>query len=417
MVEDVLPGDDGVIDDNPQHHDEGEHGEEVEGDIEERHDGEAAEETDRHADGDKDGHGEAEEGRQYQENQHTSPKKAAGERVEALLDGLRPVAPHGKGDALGKGCRGALDVFLDRVGQLDDALVADPEDINHDGAVAVELGEHHVLVKSIVDGGDIGEGEPGPVGLGDDDNLLEILLVMGLRIGPQEDVAPAGPDAPGGEVDGGTADGVGHVGKGQPVGAEGVFRDLDGHLVGPGPAQADLRHPGQVGYLVADALAELLEVAFGEGAGKDDIEDALGTGGLLDDGPLGILGKGADGIDPVLDVVQQLARLIALLHLGGDGDGSLGGVCIDAVDTLEVLDGLLNADPDGLLRLGRRGAAVDDADIDHVGLDAGEDLEGELAEGGKEPDHANGGHEEVGGDPVPCKVFDHGRSLVKGRRS
>ena len=87
---------------------------------------------------------------------------------------------------------------------------------------------------------------------------------------------------------------------------------------------------------------------------------------LLDDRFLGLVGKGVDGVDPRLDVVEQLLQVFALEDRHCDHSGVLGRGRADVLDSLEILDRFFDPDHHALLDLLGRGSGVGHPDVDDV---------------------------------------------------
>ena len=91
-----------------------------------------------------------------------------------------------------------------------------------------------------------------------------------------------------------------------------------------------------------------------------DVDDLLPARELADDRLLGLDRERGDGVDVALDLVDEPAPVRAEVELDHDGAHPLGRRRLDALDAVDALDRLLDADVHALLDLLRGGAQVRD---------------------------------------------------------
>ena len=140
----------------------------------------------------------------------------------------------------------------------------------------------------------------------------------------------------------------------------------------------------------------------------DDDGDG-GHGALVegDDRPFHVGREGIDGVDPVFDVVEELAWVVAFFDFDFDFAATFGGIAADFADAGEVADGVFEFDDDAFFDFSGCCAAVGHGDADLVGFVFGEVFDGDFfpCEEGSEEEHEP--HEEVRGHVVAGEPFDH----------
>ena len=100
---------------------------------------------------------------------------------------------------------------------------------------------------------------------------------------------------------------------------------LDANFVGPGRFETDLGNIRQVGNLVADLFAQLLEVALAQVSGDYDIDDPVCVFGNGDERFFGLARESGDAVHAVFDFVEQVAGIVTGFHLNSHRTRALGG--------------------------------------------------------------------------------------------
>ncbi len=413
----LLGGDDGVVHDDPEHEDEAEDGGEIDRQSEQRHEREGAKEGHEHAYGDPEDGVEPEKEADADEDEDEAAAGVLQQQADAALHDLRAVAHELEFDAVREALVFFEDVFFDLLGDVDGVLGAFTHDGDVNAALAIDARDHRVLVEAVGDGGDLTESELGAVRTGEDDDAGVVGAAVGAAAGADGDVSGFGLDDASGQVDGAAADGGADLIKGEAEFTQAGFRDLDADLVVAHAAEVRVGDAGQGGELVPDLLSEAAQVALRHVGGEDDADDGAHEVVMLNHGPLGQGGEVRDGIHADFHVVDDLTGQVGIVDFERDiaAAGGCGGD--DALDSGDLLDGVLDAQDDGFFHLLRSGSRVGDADGDEAGGRVREDL-GRDALGDERPcaEAHDGDHEKIGGDAVTGKPGDHGgRAGKKGR--
>jgi hypothetical protein len=267
------------------------------------------------------------------------------------------------------------------------------------------------LLEAVSDFGDVAQAQR-RAGVGrEHHDVAELLGPLLALLHPQQDLAGAGLDGAGGDVLAGAGDDVGHLAQRQPVLAQAGERNLDvGHVVRR-IADLDLGD-GRVGdEAIAQPLGEHPQRPDVHVAVQPEFHDLALARLQTDLGFLDVVGKGADPVDRLVDLLERLHPVGARDQFDGDAAGALAGRGRDLADALHPLDRLLDRQQDPLFDLRWRRAGIGDADLDDVQLELGEDLLLNC-EGGPQAATEQHQHGQVGGHRVAGHPGDGPRVLV-----
>ena len=135
---DVLAGDDRIVDEDSERHDEGERRQQVDVQLEQGHQGERAAHRDGHAERHPERGAQLEKDREQDDHQQESEERVPGHHRQAIGEVLRVVVPHRELNALRNLHPSPVQVFLDLTGDLDHLLLPHTEDVDHHGRLPVE---------------------------------------------------------------------------------------------------------------------------------------------------------------------------------------------------------------------------------------------------------------------------------------
>jgi hypothetical protein len=255
----VLSHDDRVVDEQPQHRDEGEERDQIDGDAEHWEQPEGAEEGERHPEADPECESQAQGQREHHEDEDEAAPTVADQDVEPIAERLRLVSPDREVHALRHALAGSRDVLAHRAHELEDALLPHPIDLDQHRGLAIEVGEPIVVLESVHYARHIAQQESRTVGAGQHDDALELLAPVRLPLGAQQHFAAARLDRASRQIERAAAHGLDHLIEGETVAAQRLLGNLDRDLVVARAAHLHLGDTGQRGDLVARSLAEHLE--------------------------------------------------------------------------------------------------------------------------------------------------------------
>ena len=300
----------------------------------------------------------------------------------------------------------ARGVLLHAVGDVQRILVAGAEDGEQHGRREVEAGRLVGFGEAVHDRGDIAQYEAGAVRPRQQRQGFVLVAAIRLSDGAQQDLAGVAAHRAARQVERRVPHGGGHVVERQTVPAEHRFRHFNRYLVGARAGHLDQRYVGKRGQLVAHALGDLLQHELVGVARHGQVHHLCAGDELADDRLLGLFGKGIDGVDPALDVIQHAANVGAELELDHDAAHALRRRRDDLLDAVDAVDRLLDPHAHGLLDLFRGGPQVGHLDVDAVEGDLGHHL-GRHVDGGDQPADDEQPHQQVGGDRIPGEPVDN----------
>ena len=421
MPVDVLPDDDGVVDNDSEYDDEGEQRDQVDGRVDGRHHPDSPEERDGDAQGDPECQSEPEEERERQQHEHEAHPPVPEHQVEAAVEDTREIGPDGKRDTFWDAQLRVGDVGFDIFSDLKGVLVSDAGDLDEDGRVSVEPGEFIGFRESVNDVRDLSQAEMAAVGSGSKDQVSELIPDVSLPFGAQEDFAAVRSDGAAGQIDGGATDGVGDFVEGQTIASQRGFRDLDRNFIRPGADERHLCDAGKGGNVIPYVFSEYLQAALVGFAGHGDVDDLSSKDDLLDDGFLRFVGERVDRVDARFNIVQQTPNIVVGSDLDGDDAAVFVGGRGDLPDSLQPLDSLFDADADRFFHLGRCGPRIGDGHGDHVRGKLREDFHPELGDReqstAQDQDHQEIGRDTIFGEPRDGALHPTPLSSVMAGRS
>ena len=222
-VVDVFPDDDGVIDDDTDHQEEGEQRQHVQRHAEHGQDQESTAKGDKDANRHPQGHDGAQEEEEDDQHQDATEQGGAGDRLHAAGIHLRIVPPQRQVDAIGQLGALAVDIVADFLRGVHDVNIR--RGLDHDehhrlaiiGRLKIEIAE------AVGDPGDVADTQRAAIaGLADDD-----VLELGCRVGKlargDVHVAEVGPHTAGGGIERAGAHGADNFVKGQVIATQCLF--------------------------------------------------------------------------------------------------------------------------------------------------------------------------------------------------
>ncbi len=405
MTVDVLADDDGVVDDDPEHQEEGEAGDHVHRHAQPRHQGDGPEERDRDAETDPEGEPNLEKQRQHDENENQPRGAVAQHDRQPIVDRQRLILPDGQRDAVGQTRADAVEVVVHGGRGFRRALAAGPEDVQHDGRRLIEAGALFRFGETVDDGRHVAQQQAGAVGPSQQHEVLVFGSPVGLPDGAQQEVSPFAAHRAAGDIERGTPHGVGHIVECQLVRAQRRLRHLDGDLVRWDTGHVHLTDLRQGEQFVAHLFGDRLQGGDVGGAGDGDDENLVADDRLADDRFFRGGRKRRDRLDCGGDLVQHALGVGAELDIEPDRRTARARRRLDPPDALDALDGLLDPQDDpGLHILGRR-AEIGHVDADHIQIGLRKRLVDDLR-GRHQAGRHDESHQEVGGDGVARQPFD-----------
>ena len=161
---------------------------------------------------------------------------------------------------------------MNGVRDFDGAFVLSLEDIDHEGTHTIKAHQFSLIFEAVFYGGEIRELELGAIDGGDDD-IGEVLLLVGLALSPDHDGAGGGLHRAGGEGERRAADGIGEILNGEAVVAQFFVIGLDGDFEGAGAAEVGAGDLGEVEDILLDAAREVVEFHFRKVPSDGDGDD------------------------------------------------------------------------------------------------------------------------------------------------
>ena len=153
----MLADHDGVIDDDADHHDQGEQADHVDRLASRQHHGEGRHHRDRNADRNPQRDATIEKEKQHADHQHQAAQAVAQQQVYALLDQVRLEVELLHAQARWQGGRKLGHGGIDDAGDLQGIFADGALNVQLDGGHAVEQRDGSPLLDRITNGGDIAE--------------------------------------------------------------------------------------------------------------------------------------------------------------------------------------------------------------------------------------------------------------------
>ena len=404
VAEDVLEGDDGVVDDHAHGEAHPRQADDVDVAAQEPHGQEGADDRDRDRRGD-DRH-RADAAQEDEEDHHRQcaadddvgahQADGAVDVVGLVVDLLELEALAGQGPLVEVPDGGA-----DAVHDLEDVGPGLALGVDGDRRGALLPHRGHGADVAEAGAGDLADGDPGAVGRADDD-LLDVRGLLVLADGAHDVAALALVEGPGAGIGVLAGEGLGQVLDGDLAGGHGPGIDDDLEL--PFVAAVDVA-PGDAGHALEGGLDDFLGVV----AVALDIQVAAVRQGLehdpgdrparpaaagRDHGPLGVEGIAEDLVELVGDQQHHRVGIDADVELEGDDPAAVVALAGHQHQSLDAPQLLLLALDDLLLDLFRAGARPHGGDRDDRPVDVRGELNGDPEEGDqaeeRDQEHADG---------------------------
>ena len=269
------------------------------------------------------------------------------------------------------------------VGDLDRVFIGRSQNVDHDGRLSVETGHHLGVLKTILDVGKIAHPDLGTI-LGRDHDVGEVFLGVGLTICADHDGTHRSPERAGGEGQGGPADGVDEILKGEAVVAQFLIVGLDTDFERLGAAHVGPGNFGQIKKLVFDPSGCFVEIVFAEFPSDRNGENlpVIRHVGNMNFRSLGLSGKCVDRADAGFDFVAQLPKVRSILRLHIDICRPAPCFGIDQFDPGKVSKSPLNRLDDMFLNVLRARAPEAHVDFNFPDVITGLNFERDFIEGG-----------------------------------
>ncbi len=401
----VFADHDRIVDEQAEHHDEGEEGNHVDRNVGDWKDQESTEDREWNAQAHPDRKLQTQEEGERDEDENESAETILDQDSETIAEHVCGILPGRDGKTFGEQAAKDFDLVRDRVLQLQDLLIPNSENPDTHGRVPIEVRVAILFVEAIDDSSDIGEEQPGSIGFRTQNDLLEFRTRVGLSLGAKKNFTGARLDRTAGAIEGSAADGRHDFVEGQRESLQRFFRDFDRNLVVPCILQFDLGDIGQAGDRITNSFAIDLERLFrGVGADRDSKDGAFDFS-VTDDRLFGFDRECRDRVDRILDFGERAVDRIAVHEFGAYTACALGRGRGDLLDAVQAVDLFFDSDTDTLLDFLGRGAEIDHADGNDVDVDIGEGLllNARIAEDSAK-DHQR--HQKIGRDMVPSEPCD-----------
>ena len=401
----VLSDDDGVVDDDSEHQDEGEAGEHVDAQVQARHHRERAQERNRDPEADPDSQAQLEKQRQNDEDEHEPGGAAVQQERQPAVQDLRLVLPERQRDPLGQPGFGAVDVVAHGGRDIERALLARAVDRHRHRRKVVEAGPLIGLREAVDDRGHVAEQQAAAVGAGPEGQLLVVVAAVRLPDRAKQDLAAAGAHGTAGKIERGPANDVRDLVERESVPAQCHLRHLYGNLVRRNAHELDLTDVGQGEQPVAHALGDPLQGCDIGGAGDGDVRHLVAGDQLADDRLLRFERERGDCLDVARHLVEHPLGVGAGLELHDHGCAALGSPRHDLPDAVDVVDGLFDANYDPGFDFLRRGSEIGHLDSDAVEIELREYHLRDRRRT-REAAHDDGDHQQVRRDGIAGQPFD-----------
>ena len=289
---------------------------------------------------------------------------------------------------------------------MPEILVADPGDLNQCGWLPVKTESLAGILEAVHNARNLTEQYPGAVGAGGHHQFFQFRSPVGLALSPQQHFIKAGLDRASRQVDGPLAHRRRHLVEGQPIAQERLLGDLHGYLVGPHVGEISVGDAWQRENVVSDSFPKFLERPLLGRAGNRDFHHNRRQLQESDDRFFGFLGKRVDGVDLVLNLVQDpgVVRIEEQFHVGRAMP--FAGNRVQLLDPGDAFEALFDPRADAGLDLFGRSAQVGHADADDGDFNVGVHLHWNAEQRGQPRNHCES-HEQIGRHRVGGEPSDH----------
>ena len=392
---DVLAHHDGIVHQHAERHDEGEHGDHVEGAAVQDQNPQAAQQRHHQAHPHPERQPQVHEQPQAEEHQEQALQPVTAQQLQAASDNGRIVRPHAHGQP-GRQLRRLLgDVPAHGVGNDQGVFLAGPEQGNQHAGGAVEPPDARRIDESVADPRHLVQRDHGAVRTRQQRQQGELQPGVALPGGAHHDVLRRRLDAASRQVEAAALHHLADFVERQAVAPQARLGDLDADFVVAGADQTHLRDEFGSQQVVAHPAGHLFQGPFRLLTVYGDVDDLAAFLELREARGFRVVGKGVDFLDLGLDVLQHPAVVHARLEPRQHHAGALARLRGDVLDALDALDRLFDLDDDTLLDLLGGGAGEEGLHLDGVEGYAREGLAPEVV-GAHTADHDDHDHQQVG---------------------
>ncbi len=220
------------------------------------------------------------------------------------------------------------------------------------GRFAVEVALEIALDEPVVDRGQVAESDLSTVGVAADDNIAEIDSTVFLAQHPHRNTQSVALELSGRDIDVDGSDGRRDLVEGDVVFEQFVRLQFDADLVVADPRQLYVADSGQQQQVVSQRLDRSFQFGLAALAEQCDADDRESRFEFLDGDPLDVFGQIGQRIDLTLDLLHQHVDVLDVAEQGQRRQAdAFGNRRIDLLDTLDVVNRLLDFDRDRLLDL------------------------------------------------------------------
>ena len=374
VLVDVFAGDDGVVDDDTEGNDEGEHGDHVDGHVQPGYEQEGPHEGDGYAHSHPERQLELEEQPQDPQDQDQSQEAIAHQQGQALLVDLGPIVVDG---VVHPGRQVWLNPGHGSVHGLGDArgcLVADAVHGQADATMVAVGGQPVRLLEGLAHHTHVAEGYGGAAGRGDDGYRLELAGPVAPFIHAHQYFARLGANAPPGYLDGAGPDAPDNLVQGEAVRPQAGLGNLGPDLIVAPSPHIDLGDIRILEQAIAHLLHHLPQGPLRRFAVQLYGQYLSAPGHQRDLRVLRISREGPDAGDLLLNVLVHFLLICPLHQFHRHHAHAFGRGGLDLLDAIQTADRLFHHQHDALLHLGRAGARVRHSHSDHAQVELGEDF-------------------------------------------
>ena len=296
-AEDILSHDDGVVDHDPQHHDECKQRYHVDGDIDPGQEQQAEGKRNRDAEHDPQGQTQIEKQPQHGPHQQKADQHVAGQQFDTAAKDLGAVPAQADLDTVRERGSNALHIGLHGRSHLECVLIGHPVDIDQGGGLALKARKAVHILEAVPQGGDVFQAHGAAVRAGDDRDVPVVIGVVAPPFGADQNFAPGRFNAAGRQVEAAAAHQVGHLPQGQSVTAQGFLGNFDMDLGGTHPGDISQGDAGQIGDFIPHPLGQVFDGGFGRVSVDGQVDDITTAGDLADERLFSLVRKGREAVD------------------------------------------------------------------------------------------------------------------------